>query len=181
MKNKFSRLTTFILATGIAASTVLADDVEVTLKDDLDGMLNGYCLDISGGGDGVDPSKGLQSHTCYSYRGSLGEDQIVDSEKLAKGTIYLPRFEVCATMTGLEAGATVALKACDGGALQSFDFTDEGLIKPASTPDMCLTSGKETRLGRGGTSQHQIKSLTLQSCTDAMAPYQLWHTRSKDD
>ena len=35
-------------------------DVEVTLKDRLDGNLNGYCLDIRGGGQNIDPSQGLQ-------------------------------------------------------------------------------------------------------------------------
>ena len=42
-----------------------AENVEVTLKDGLDGNLNGYCLDIMGGGRNIDPSRGLQAHTCY--------------------------------------------------------------------------------------------------------------------
>jgi hypothetical protein len=44
---------------------------------------------------------------------------------------------------------------------------------------MCLTAGKETTFGRGGTSPHQIKSLTLQSCGGDLTAYQEWYTRTK--
>ena len=64
---------------------VLAADVEVTLQDGLDGNLNGYCLDIRGGGRNIDPSQGLQAHTCYSYRGDLGSDQAFDPEGIPRG------------------------------------------------------------------------------------------------
>ena len=158
-----------------------AADVEVTLKDNLDGNLNSYCLDIKGGGQNIDPSEGLQAHTCYSYRDALGSDQAIDPDGIARGEFKVGAFDVCAAMDSTEAGAEVSLSACDGSESQQFDFTENGYISPKSAPGMCLTAGKETAFGRGGTSPHQIKTLTLQSCGDDLTAYQEWYTRTQDD
>ena len=70
---KFTRSLRFLLQAGVLLPVAaLAADVEVTLKNRLDGNLNGYCLDIRGGGQNIGPANGLQAHTCYSYRGDLG-------------------------------------------------------------------------------------------------------------
>ena len=145
---------------------VYAADLEVSLKDNLDGNLNSYCLDIKGGGQNIDPSAGLQAHTCYSYRGELGSDQAIDPDGIARGEFKVGAFDVCATMEGTEAGAEVALSACDESEMQQFDFAKNGYISPKNAPGMCLTAGMETTFGRGGTSPHQLKTLTLQSCGD---------------
>ncbi len=158
-----------------------AANVEVALKDGLDGNLNGYCLDIKGGGQNIDPSAGLQAHTCYSYRGDLGSDQAFDPEGIARGEFKIVAFGVCATMEGTDAGAGVTLTACDQSELQQFDFAANGSISPKSAPGMCLTAGKETTFGRGGTSPHQIKTLTLQACGGDLTAYQEWYTRTQDD
>ncbi len=159
----------------------LAADVEVTLKDGLDGNLNSYCFDIRGGGRNIDPSAGLQAHTCYSYRGDLGSDQAFDPEGIASGEFKILAFDVCATMEGTQAGSEVGLTACDGSEFQRFDFAANGRISPESAPGMCLTAGMETTFGMGGTSPHQIKNLTLQSCGDDVAAYQEWSTRTQDE
>lgn len=158
-----------------------AADVEVTLQDGLDGNLNSYCFDIRGGGRNIDPAAGLQAHTCYSYRGDLGSDQAFDPEGIARGEFKIPAFDVCATMEGTEEGAGVALSACDGNEFQRFDFAADGRISPESAPGMCLTAGNETTFGMGGTSPHQIKNLTLESCADDRAAYQEWTTRTQAD
>lgn len=155
--------------------------VEVTLKDDLDGNLNGYCLDIVGGGANIDPADGLQVHTCYSYRGSLGSDQAVDPDLMAEGTIKVSAFDVCATVPVAEAGAAVGLAACDDSAEQDFVIAESGTIAPANAPDICLTAGEDTRFGRNGTSPHQIKDLTLEACDPAISDRQEWRTREQDD
>ncbi|WP_413698962.1 hypothetical protein ACLKMH_15515 [Psychromonas sp. KJ10-10] len=46
---------------------------------------------------------------------------------------------------------------------------------------MCLTAGLATRLGRNGTSQHQIKDLTLQPCSMDFSAFQQWTTNTKVD
>jgi hypothetical protein len=179
---KYTSLLHLILQAGLLFPVAaIAADVEVTLKDGLDGDLNGYCLDIKGGGRNIDPSEGLQAHTCYSYRGDLGTDQAFDPEGIARGEFKIVAFDVCATMKGTEADADVTLSACDGSELQQFDFAASGYISPKSAPGMCLTAGKETAFGRGGTSPHQIKILTLQSCGDDLTAYQEWYTRTQDE
>jgi len=178
----YTRLLRLVLQAGLLIPVaVFAADVEVTLKDSLDGNLNGYCLDIKGGGQNINPADGLQAHTCYSYRGDLGSDQAIDPEGVTHGEFKIVAFDVCATMEGTEADAEVALSACDGSELQQFNFADSGTISPRSAPGMCLTAGKDTTFGRGGTSPHQIKTLTLQSCGDELTAYQEWYTRTQDD
>jgi hypothetical protein len=179
---KCTSLLRFFLGAGLLFPLAAhAVDVEVALKDSLDGNLNTYCLDIKGGGRNIDPAEGLQAHTCYSYRGDLGSDQAINPDGIARGELKIDAFDVCATMGGSEAGAEVALSACDGSEMQQFDFAENGYISPKSTPGMCLTAGKETTFGRGGTSPHQIKTLTLQSCGDDLNTYQEWYTRTQDE
>jgi cytochrome c553 len=179
---KLTRLLCILLPVGLFLSTsASAADVEVVLKDKLDGNLNGYCFDIKGGGRNVDPSRGLQAHTCYSYRGALGSDQAIDGEAAANGVFRLPAYDVCATMESTDAGTEVSLTACDGSDAQQFDFADSGTISPKTAPGMCLTAGEETTMGRGGTSPHQIKTLTLQACSDDRAAAQEWTTRTQED
>ena len=158
-----------------------AESVEVVLTDKLDGNLSGYCLDIKGGNASVDPANGLQAHTCYSYRGDLGTDQIFDTNRFADNVLYMPEYDVCAVVESVEAGASIGLASCDGSAKQSFTFTGNGAIKPSSVSSLCFTAGTETKLGRGGTSAHQIKTLTLEACSDDMSAYQHWRTRTSAD
>ena len=91
----------------VFASAAQAETVEITLADDLDGILNGYCIDIAGGNENVDITRGLQGHTCYSYQGALGTDQKFETEKFAENQLYMTDFDVCATLSSLDAGATV--------------------------------------------------------------------------
>ena len=156
-----------------------AENVEITLAKDLDGILNSYCLDIAGGNENVDIKNGLQGHTCYSYRGSLGEDQIFDKTRFAQNQLYMSNFKVCATLASLTAGAKVGLATCTGSNLQTLVFSGEGTISPKAAPTMCLTLSSATRMGKG--SQHQIKDLTLQACSASAKDLQTWRVRSKDD
>lgn len=162
----------------VLASAALADPVEIALFDRLDGDLAGYCLDISGAKEQANVEGGLQAHTCYSYQGASGIDQIFDADRFADGVLYMPEFDVCATVTATAAEAKLGLSACDGSAAQQIALTPEGKLTPAGAPDMCFTAGEDTRKGRGGTSPHQIKSLTLQTCSDDLAAYQTWHAVS---
>jgi hypothetical protein len=170
-----------VLVLGIASTIASADNVEMTLTDKLDGDLNGYCLDMRGYKTKADPSKGLQTHTCYSYTGSLAVDQIIDTTRFPDGVLYMPSFDVCITLTGIEAGARVGLAACDGSDLQLITLTESGKLSPALAMDMCFTAGQSTRFGRGGKSRHQIKSLLLQVCNDNLNAFQTWRMRTEID
>lgn len=174
---------TFILMlvpalTMAAASPAIAGSVELMLSDRLDGNLDNYCLDISGSKQNADVSRGLQTHTCYAYQGAVGVDQVFDSEKFSQNQLYMFEFDVCATVSSLEAGTSIDLSACDNSDYQNITLTDEGHLSPVSATQLCFTAGEETKLGRGGTSQHQIKSLTLETCSDDLAKYQQWEPRA---
>ena len=157
----------------------LADNVEIALIDRLDGDLEHYCIDISGGFQNIDPSRGLQAHTCLSYRGESTPDQTLDPAGFASGQFKYPAFDVCASLPSTEVGTKVALTDCDGSDAQMLVFAENGSISPKSAPDMCLTVGEETSFGRGGTSPHQIKELTLQNCSGELASRQQWEAREE--
>lgn len=169
-----SALSSIMLFAGAAQ----AENVEIYLTDILDNTQNGYCVDISGGkGAQADPANGLQGHTCYSPLGELLVDQIFDTGKFADGQLYMPEFDVCAQTTSTEAGSALELAECDGSDAQSFVFSGEGTITPASATDMCFTVGGDTRSGRSDT--NQIKNLTLETCEADRAAYQTWATRTE--
>jgi len=157
---------------------VSADSVELMLTDRLDGDLDAYCIDIIGPKQKADISRGLQTHTCYAYQGQMGIDQMFDSEKFSQNRLFMPEFDACVTLSGLVSGASVGLATCDGSEEQAIELTVQGRLSPVAAPDMCLTAGDTTRLGRGGTSRHQIKSLTLEPCSDDRAAYQAWEPRA---
>ena len=168
----------FLFAFLVTPSLLAEDIVEIHLKDRLDGDLSEYCLDIAGGFQNVDPTRGLQVHTCLSYQGNgITPDQGLDRDGFDQGEFKVVGFDVCASLDSLEAGATVQLTSCNGSDAQSLTFAANGNISPKGASDMCLTAGEEVTFGRGGTSPHQIRTLTLQSCSDANASRQEWVAR----
>ncbi|WP_114284524.1 RICIN domain-containing protein [Candidatus Halocynthiibacter alkanivorans] len=162
------------------AKTALAEDVEIYLSDMLENNQSGYCLDIAGAkGARANPDDGLQGHTCYSPGGALGVDQTFETNKFAEGVLYMPEFDVCVQISSVDAGTSIDLAVCDSGDAQSFAFSGEGTITPASAPEMCFTVGEATRSGRGPT--NQIKVLSLEPCAVDLAAYQTWAVRSSID
>lgn len=156
-----------------------AEDVEITLVDRLDGTTSSYCIDIMGGGNNIKVEEGLQAHTCYSYKGALGEDQVFSTAKFSENQLYLPNFDVCASVTKPLVGAHIDLASCDGSVAQQFVFANNGTITPTSNPELCITASGETTYGRSQT--HQKKVLTLETCSAEMSSKQVWRTRSSED
>ena len=163
----------------MVANVAFAEPVEIMLSDRLDGDLDYYCLDISGAKENANIDGGLQTHTCYGYQGEAGIDQIFDADLFGRNALYMTEFEVCATLSSTDAGTPVGLAACDESESQQIAFTADGQLSPVSAPGMCFTAGEDTRRGRGGTSEHQIKSLTLESCSEDLAQYQSWEPRAQ--
>ena len=153
-----------------------SQNVEINLIDELDGLLNGYCLDIAGGNEDIDPANGLQAHTCYSYGGDLGDDQVFDTAEFANNALYMPIQDVCAEAESASAGAAIGLTTCDGNELQTIVFGDDGTLRLASADDLCITAGAESRTGRS--SDHQIRDLALAACSDDLASLQQWTFRT---
>ena len=151
-------------------------DVEVYLTDELDGIINGYCLDIAGGNESVDPANGLQAHTCYSYGGDLGTDQTFASAEFTDNTLYMSVYDVCAQVDSATAGSAISLASCDGSESQTITFGEDGTLRPAGDDSLCFTAGSESRTGRSG--DHQIRDLTLETCTADLASLQTWSSRT---
>lgn len=163
-------------ATEDADTSADAAQVEVNLVDELDGILNGYCLDIAGGNESVDPANGLQAHTCYSYDGALGTDQVFESAEFGNDTLYMPVYDVCAEVADLSAGSVIGLNTCDGSELQAIVFDADGTIRPLADTTLCFTAGAESRTGRSG--DHQIRDLSLETCADDLTSLQQWSSRT---
>ena len=153
-----------------------SEQVEINLIDELDGILNGYCLDIAGGNEDVDPANGLQAHTCYSYDGALGTDQIFDTAEFTNNALYMPIYDVCAEVASLSAGETIGLNTCDGSDLQTANFDTDGTIRPSANTSLCFTAGAESRTGRSG--DHQIRDLSLEACSNDLTSLQQWTSRT---
>ncbi len=156
-------------------TSVNADAVEIALIDPLDSTTNEYCLDIAGGRESVDPANGLQGHTCYSYTDNLGTDQVFDASRIADSALVMPEYDVCVAVSGTD----ISLSACDNSETQKISFGEDGTIKPVASPTMCFTLAADTRSGKSNV--HQIKKLSLESCSDEKAAYQKWRTRNSDD
>jgi len=161
--------------TNYIKAPVPEDGVEIGLKDKLDGILGGYCLDIAKGRENVNPENGLQAHTCYSYTGKLGTDQVFAPGRFSDNTLYMPAFEVCATVQSTSAGSAIGLASCSDDPNQKFSFAGDGTITPVAAPTLCLTASSETEPGGG--SQHQKKKLTLETCSKDDATRQTWTTQ----
>ncbi len=154
-------------------ANMLSGNVEIMLSDKLDGILSEYCLDIAGGNQDVDPDNGLQAHTCYSYKGNLGTDQVFDAGAFKSNSLSMPIYNVCVFLPSLESGASVELSDCDTATAISFSGT--GTIRPVDAPDLCFTASQDSRMGKW--SQHQIRDLTLETCDESKAVYQNWESR----
>lgn len=173
-RSVFSLAAAIISVSAVPSS---AEEVEIYLPDLLDNTQSGYCVDIAGGkGASADPANGLQGHTCYSPLGELLVDQIFETDRFADGQLYMPKFDVCAQITSPEPGASIELSSCNGAEQQSFRFSGEGEINPASAPALCVTVSEDTRLGRSPT--NQIKTLTLETCDADLSARQRWSTRT---
>jgi len=112
-------------------------NVEIMLKDKLDGILSEYCLDIAWWNQNVDPNNGLQVHTCYSYKGELWTDQVFDATTFANNSLFMPIYDVCVSLDSLEAWSEVSLSAC-GDSASAIQFSGNWTISPVDAPDLCF-------------------------------------------
>ena len=57
---------------------------------------------IIGYKDDANVSKGLQSHSCYSYQGQISVDQGFDSARISQKEFYIPHFKVVLVVVSLD-------------------------------------------------------------------------------
>jgi hypothetical protein len=155
--------------------------VEVVLVNKLDEP-RGYCLDVPGFMAEAKPEKGLQIHTCYSYRGPLAVDQAFDSDKISAGTFQIIQFDLCMTAQGHSEEGKLSLAPCDGGDNQQFKHESDGQIESLAVRGNCLTAGKgPSNKGGGGNPVHLYRDLTLEDCKSSIDDRQRWRLRETAD
>jgi hypothetical protein len=156
-----------------------AETVEVYLLNNLNDT-RGFCIDMTGYKTNADVNKALQTHSCYSYQGSVSVDQGFDVSKISNGEFNLPFFNVCMEVENAETSSGLILGGCDKSPKQQFVFEDDGKIKPVNDPGLCLTASGDYREGGGGSPVHLIRDLSLSACDTSFSSRQSWGIRSSN-
>ena len=155
----------------------IAETVEVYLLNNLNDT-RGFCIDMTGYKTNADVNKALQTHSCYSYQGSVSVDQGFDVSKISNGEFNLPFFNVCMEVESAESSSGLNLRGCDKSPKQQFVFEDDGKIKPVNDLSLCLTASDDYREGGGGSPVHLIRDLSLLACGGSFSTRQGWGLRS---
>ena len=154
-----------------------AETVEVYLLNNLNDT-RGFCIDMAGYKTNADVNKALQTHSWYSYQGSVSVDQGFDVSKISNGEFILPFFNVCMEVENAETSSGLILRGCDKSPKQQFVFEDDGKIKLVNDPGLCLTASDDYREGGGGSPVHLIRDLSLSACDTSFSSRQGWGLRS---
>ena len=153
------------------------ETAEVYLLNNLNDS-RGFCIDMTGYKTSADVNKALQTHSCYSYQGSISVDQGFDVSKISKGEFNLPFFNVCMEIESADSSSGLILSGCDKNPKQQFVFEDDGKIKPVDSRGLCLTASDNYREGGGGSPVHLIRDLSLLPCGESFSTRQGWGLRS---
>ena len=155
------------------------ETAEVYLLNNLNDT-RGFCIDMTGYKTNADVNKALQTHSCYSYQGSVSVDQGFDVSKIINGEFDLPFFNVCMEVDNAESSSSLILRGCDKNPKQQFIFEDDGKIKPVNDLRLCLTASDDYREGGGGSPVHLIRDLSLSACDTSFSSRQSWGVRSSN-
>ena len=83
--------------------------------------------------------------------------------------------------TSASASASLQLRKCQDGRLQQFEWDDKGKIHLTDNMQLCLTIAQgESKKGGGGSPVHLIRKLSLELCSHALKPFQIWGTNTID-
>ena len=159
--------------------TAYPETAEVYLLNNLNDT-RGFCIDMTGYKTNAYINKALQTHSCYSYQGSVSVDQGFDVSKISNGEFGLPFFNVCMEIENAEPSSGLILRGCDKNLKQQFVFEDDGKIKPVNDLGLCLTASSDYREGGGGSPVHLIRDLSLSACDESLSTRQSWGFRSSN-
>ena len=155
---------------------VIPETVEVYLLNTLNDS-RGFCIDMMGYKTDADINKSLQAHSCYSYQGEVSVDQGFDKGKINNDEFYIRHFKVCMEAEDIKEGSSLKLSSCNKNDKQKFVLQSDGKIQPKNNLNLCLTVSENYREGGGGNPVHLIRTLTLESCDDAISSRQKWGFR----
>ena len=77
----------------------------------------------------------------------------------------------------IKEGSSLKLSSCNKNDKQKFVLQSDGKIQPKNNLNLCLTVSENYREGGGGNPVHLIRTLTLESCDDAISSRQKWGFR----
>ena len=158
--------------------TAYPETAEVYLLNNLNDT-RGFCIDMTGYKTNADVNKALQTHSCYSFQGSVSVDQGFDVSKISNGEFNLPFFNVCMEVENAEASSGLILRGCDKSPKQQFVFEDDGKIKPVNDLSLCLTASTNYDwYGGGFRPVYIVRDLFVGSCNPAFSERQSWGLRS---
>jgi hypothetical protein len=149
--------------------------VELKLLNNLDDK-RGFCIDIKGHKLKAKISRGIQTHSCYSYQGKIAVDQGLDANKLKQKQLFFPYFDVCVHPTSSNNPLNLNLIKCRN--TQEFVFIEDNTIRLKNNKNLCLTVAKgNSRHGGGGSPLHLIRNLSMQTCDEQKSIYKTWGIR----
>ncbi len=123
-----------------------------------------YCVDVVGHRSGVRLDRALHAHTCKPGF----EDELFVFDTPDAGQLYMRAYDLC-----LEARDNlVYLEPCSGSAMQSFDFGEDGTLRPEGT-DLCLAVEAGSGQQAGGVS-HVRRDLLLVPCNSVETSLSRW-------
>ena len=127
----------------------------------------------------ADVNKALQTHSCYSYQGSISVDQGFDVYKISNGEFNLPFFNVCMGVESADSSSGLILSGCDKNPKQQFVFEDDGKIKQVNDLSLCLTTSADYGWYGGGYKPiYIVRDLFMSACNPAFSERQSWGLRS---
>ena len=112
----------------------------------LDNESRGYCLDVVGAGENINREAPLGTRTCKYERNNV--DQLF--EWVAPDRLHVPQYDLCVAADRIEAGGRLFVQDCADVEEQSWSLTPNGLLRPASRADLCLTLADERELANTG-------------------------------
>ena len=168
-----SEVTQDVIATEVAESEPVNDEVVfLRVIAPLD-EARGYCLDIPGHRAGVQIASPLQVHTC-KY-GIWNQDGRFDLAALGNGVLRMPHYELCLQAENTSIGARLLLAECTEAELQTWTLQDSGQITLQSFPQRCITVGEGPGRDAGGP-RYLMKGVGLDACAQQAGDRQRWTT-----
>jgi hypothetical protein len=134
---------------------------------------NHYCLDLRGHGANLQLDAPVQAHACKE--GHPQDDQHIESDRIAKGQLFLLHYDRCVSADAPRTGA-VRPRTCGDDPLQAWIMEADGLLRLKAAPALCLSVGAEPghRTGSPSGVVWLGRPLELEACAPAAAERQRW-------
>ena len=146
----------------------------------LDDESRGYCLDVVGAGQNINREAPLGTRTCKYERNYV--DQLFEWGSPDK--LLVPEYGLCVAADQIDEGSQLFVQDCADAPEQSWTLTPDGLLKPASRPDLCLTLADERGLANSPSWLAMVyhgRTVSLAPCADSALALQQFRWAHTDE